>query len=108
MTPITLDLITPEKRVCQEPYDMVVLPGSEGEVGIMSQHQPFMLTLKEGDIRLYHQNAVVKTIPITGGFAEFSGEVCRVLADGVGYNLKADGGVYEYTGGDANLSLKRT
>jgi F0F1-type ATP synthase epsilon subunit len=64
--PITLDLVTPEKRVCQEPYTMIVLPGAEGEVGI----------------RLYQGTTVTKTIPITGGFAEFSGEVCRVLADG--------------------------
>jgi F0F1-type ATP synthase epsilon subunit len=52
-------------------------------VGILSQHQPIILTLKAGDIRLYQGTTVTKTIPITGGFAEFSGEVCRVLADGL-------------------------
>ena len=46
--PITLDLVTPEKRVCQDPYTMIVLPGAEGEVGILSQHQPIILTLKAG------------------------------------------------------------
>ena len=81
--PITLDLVTPEKRVCQDPYTMIVLPGAEGEVGILSQHQPIILTLKAGDIRLYQGTTVTKTIPITGGFAEFSGEVCRVVADGL-------------------------
>lgn len=83
MTPITLDLVTPEKRVCQEAYTMIVLPGTEGEVGILSQHQPIILTLQAGEIRLYDGNTVTKTIPITGGFAEFSAEVCTVLADGV-------------------------
>jgi hypothetical protein len=39
--------------------------------------------LKAGDIRLYQGTTVTKTIPITGGFAEFSGELCRVLADGL-------------------------
>ncbi|MFM7621624.1 MAG: F0F1 ATP synthase subunit epsilon, partial [Alphaproteobacteria bacterium] len=70
-------------RVCQEAYTMIVLPGTEGEVGILSQHQPIILTLQAGEIRLYDGNTVTKTIPITGGFAEFSAEVCTVLADGV-------------------------
>ena len=81
--PITLDLVTPESRVCSEAFDMIILPAGDGEIGILSLHQPIMTTLKAGEIRLYNDNVITKTITITGGFAEFSNETCRVLADQV-------------------------
>jgi F-type H+-transporting ATPase subunit epsilon len=64
---------------------MVVVPGVEGEAGIMAGHAPYMTTLRNGDVAVYRsQGAQPERIPVTGGFAEVSERGLTVLAESAG------------------------
>jgi F-type H+-transporting ATPase subunit epsilon len=64
---------------------MVVVPGSEGESGIMAGHAPYMTTLRDGEVAVYRsQGAQPERIPVTGGFAEVSDQGLTVLAESAG------------------------
>ena len=53
MADLHFELVTPEKLVRSDEVHMVVVPGSEGEFGVMAGHAPFMTTLKDGDLKIY-------------------------------------------------------
>jgi F-type H+-transporting ATPase subunit epsilon len=64
---------------------MVVVPGTEGESGIMAGHAPYMTTLKNGDVAIYRSaNGQPERITVTGGFAEVSEKGLTVLAESAG------------------------
>jgi F-type H+-transporting ATPase subunit epsilon len=68
-----------------EDVHMVVVPGLEGESGIMAGHAPYMTTLRNGDIAVYRTaGAQPERIPVTGGFAEVSDKGLTVLAESAG------------------------
>ena len=76
------ELVTPEKLVLSEEVHMVVVPGSEGEFGVLEGHAPFMSTVKDGEIKVYATaNATPCTITVEGGFAEVSEKGLTVLAE---------------------------
>ena len=61
---------------------MVVVPGVEGEFGVMAGHAPFMTTLRDGEIKLYSTaGASPETIRVAGGFAEVGERGLTVLAE---------------------------
>ena len=61
---------------------MVVVPGAEGDSGIMAGHAPYMTTLKNGEIAVYRtQGAQPERINVTGGFAEVSDKGLTILAE---------------------------
>jgi len=61
---------------------MVVVPGTEGESGIMAGHAPYMTTLKDGEVAVYRSaGAQPERISVTGGFAEVSEQGLTVLAE---------------------------
>jgi F-type H+-transporting ATPase subunit epsilon len=61
---------------------MVVVPGAEGESGIMAGHAPYMTTLRNGEVAVYKsQGAQPERISVTGGFAEVSDRGLTVLAE---------------------------
>ena len=79
------ELVTPEKLLRSEEVHMVVVPGTEGESGIMAGHAPYMTTLRNGDVAIYKsQGAQPERIPVTGGFAEVSERGLTVLAESTG------------------------
>jgi F-type H+-transporting ATPase subunit epsilon len=64
---------------------MVVVPGTEGESGIMAGHAPYMTTLKDGEVAVYRSaGGQPERIPVTGGFAEVSEQGLTVLAESAG------------------------
>jgi len=73
MADLHFELVTPDRMVTSGDVYMVVVPGVEGEAGIMAGHAPYMTTLRNGDIAVYRsQGAQPERIPVTGGFAEVS------------------------------------
>jgi F-type H+-transporting ATPase subunit epsilon len=85
MAELHFELVTPDKLVMAEDVHMVVVPGTEGESGIMAGHAPYMTTLKNGDIAVYRTaGAQPERIPVTGGFAEVSDRGLTVLAESAG------------------------
>ena len=85
MADLHFELVTPEKLVVSEDVYMVVVPGSEGEFGVMAGHAPFMSTLRDGDLAIYRTaNSQPERIRVDGGFAEVSDKGLTVLAEKAG------------------------
>ena len=85
MADLHFELVTPDLMVTSGDVYMVVVPGTEGESGIMAGHAPYMTTLKNGEIAVYRtQGAQPERIPVTGGFAEVSDRGLTVLAESAG------------------------
>ena len=85
MADLHFELVTPDRQVMSEDVYMVVVPGTEGESGIMAGHAPYMTTLRDGDIAVYRSSgAQPERISVTGGFAEVSERGLTVLAQSAG------------------------
>ncbi len=85
MADLHFELVTPDRLVMSDDVYMVVVPGTEGESGIMAGHAPYMTTLKNGDIAVYRSaGSRPERIPVTGGFAEVSEKGLTVLAESAG------------------------
>ena len=85
MADLHFELVTPDRLVVSDDVYMVVVPGTEGDSGIMAGHAPYMTTLKNGDIAVYRSaGGQPERIPVTGGFAEVSDRGLTVLAESVG------------------------
>ena len=85
MADLHFELVTPERQVMSEDVYMVVVPGAEGQSGIMAGHAPYMTTLRDGDVAIYRSaGAQPERIPVTGGFAEVSAKGLTVLAESAG------------------------
>lgn len=84
MADLHFELVTPDKLVLAEDVHMVVVPGSEGEAGIMAGHAPYMTTLRNGEIAVYRTaGSAPERINVSGGFAEVSDRGLTVLAESV-------------------------
>ncbi|MCW1381417.1 ATP synthase F1 subunit epsilon [Novosphingobium sp. KCTC 2891] len=78
------ELVTPARQVRSEEVYMVVVPGSDGEFGVLEGHAPFMSTVKDGTIRVYRSaGAQPEEIQVQGGFAEVGDKGLTVLAEHV-------------------------
>ncbi|MDF7777559.1 ATP synthase F1 subunit epsilon [Sphingomonas sp. AOB5] len=79
------ELVTPEKLVRSEDVYMVVVPGTEGDFGVLEGHAPVMSTIRDGELSIYKsQGSAPETIRIEGGFAEVNAKGLTVLAETAG------------------------
>ena len=77
---LNLEIVTPEKKVLSEAVDSVNVPTATGEVGILSNHAPFISSLKPG-ILSYTKGGATEKMVISGGFIEVSADNVSILAD---------------------------
>src|SRR5512136_606732 len=78
--PIRCEIVSQDRIVFQGPADMVLLPGMDGEMGILPHHAPLLTTLKYGIIRVRSQGQ--ETIfTVAGGIAEVQPDIVTILAD---------------------------
>ena len=85
MAALHFELVTPDRLVMSDDVYMVVVPGTEGESGIMAGHAPYMTTLRDGEVAVYRAaGAQPEKIAVTGGFAEVSERGLTVLAESAG------------------------
>ncbi|MBW8784566.1 MAG: ATP synthase F1 subunit epsilon [Novosphingobium sp.] len=78
------ELVTPARLVRSEDVYMVVVPGSEGEEGVLEGHAPYMTTMRNGALKIYRtENAAPEEIQVEGGFAELGRDGLTVLAEHV-------------------------
>ncbi len=79
------ELVTPEKLLRSEEVYMVVVPGTEGDFGVLEMHAPVMSTIRDGALAVYKtEKGEPETISILGGFAEVSASGLTVLAEQAG------------------------
>jgi F-type H+-transporting ATPase subunit epsilon len=82
MADLHFELVTPDRLVMSDDVYMVVVPGTEGDSGIMAGHAPYMTTLKDGEVAVYRSaGAQPERITVSGGFAEVSERGLTVLAE---------------------------
>ncbi len=81
--PLRFELVTPERLVRSEEVHMVVVPGSEGDFGVLEGHAPFMSTIRNGELAIYRSgmSGEPERIAIEGGFAEVNDRGLTVLAE---------------------------
>lgn len=77
----SFELVSPEKLLVSEDVDMVVVPGAEGDFGVLPRHSQMISALRTGVIRIYEGRTVAKQIFVASGFAEVTPERCTVLAE---------------------------
>jgi F-type H+-transporting ATPase subunit epsilon len=78
---VQFELVTPELLVLSEMVEMVVVPGTEGNFGVLPGHAPLISTIRPGTIDIYEGQTITRQIFIVGGIAEVTPERCTVLAD---------------------------
>jgi F-type H+-transporting ATPase subunit epsilon len=78
---VQFELVAPERLLMSQAVDMVVVPGSEGDFGVLPGHAPLISTVRPGVIEVYEGNTVTDRIFVAGGFAEVTPERCTVLAE---------------------------
>ncbi len=82
MTTLHFELVTPERAVLATEAHMVVIPGSEGDLGVLHGHAPVMTTIRDGEIRVYaNPTTISRRITVKGGFAEVNEKGLTVLAE---------------------------
>jgi len=81
--PIQFELVTPERLLVSAEVEMVVVPGTEGNFGVLPGHAPLISTIRPGTVDIYQQNrtTIAERIFVVGGIAEVTPERCTVLAD---------------------------
>lgn len=78
---LKLELVSPESLLLSEQVEMVLVPGSEGEFGVLPLHAPTLSTLRPGFVDVYKGGAVVQRFFVSGGFVEVTPTSCTVLVD---------------------------
>jgi F-type H+-transporting ATPase subunit epsilon len=77
---LQFDLVSPEQLLLSEDVDMVTLPGSEGDFGVLPGHAPVLSTLKSGVVEVKGVEDALSRLFVRGGFAEVNGDKVTVLA----------------------------
>ena len=78
---IEFELVSPVKLLVSEPVEMVVVPGAEGDIGVLPGHSQLIAAVRPGIIDIHKDGKVRDSIFVGGGFAEVSPDRCTVLAE---------------------------
>jgi F-type H+-transporting ATPase subunit epsilon len=81
--PLHFELVTPERLVRSEDVYMVVVPGTEGDFGVLEGHMPAMTTIRDdAALEIYASaGATPERLIIAGGFAEVNDKGLTILAE---------------------------
>lgn len=78
----TLEVITPDRKVLSDgEITSVMLPGVEGYLGVLANHEPLMTALGIGELDFHRADGHVDAMAVTGGFVEVFENKVTVLAD---------------------------
>jgi F-type H+-transporting ATPase subunit epsilon len=105
MAKLKLEIVTPEGRAYQDDVDMVVLPGSDGELGVYPAHAPLMTQLAPGEVRIFKDGKQTELV-VGSGFAEITQTQVSVLTDSALEDVAIDEKITEEAIRRAEASLK--
>mgnify|MGYP001161396994 FL=1 len=83
MKQFKLEIISPNEIVFEKEVDLVIFPGSEGDIGILKDHMPFLTSLRVGIVYIYLEKKMIETFLVTGGIVEVSQNRCSLLTEEV-------------------------
>ena len=78
---VPFELVTPTHLLVSQDVDMVVVPGGDGDFGVLPGHSPLLSTVRPGTVDLHDGGKVIARFFVAGGFAEVTPERCTVLAE---------------------------
>lgn len=78
---INFDFVAPEASIVSSEVDMVLIPGIDGDAGILPDHAPFMTTLRQGIVEVTFEQGNVKKYLVEGGFADITQDKMTILAE---------------------------
>ena len=78
---INFDFVSPEASIVSSEVDMVLIPGIDGDAGILPDHSPFMTTLRQGIVEVTFEQGNVKKYLVEGGFADITQDKMTILAE---------------------------
>ena len=84
MATISFDLVSPESLIFNDDVGMIIIPGKDGDLGVLPGHSKIMSSLRPGRVMVYGEDkSLLKSFFVSGGFAEINPEKCIVLAESV-------------------------
>ena len=84
MAKISFDLVSPENLIFNDEVGMIIVPGKDGDIGVMPGHSKLISSLRSGRVMVYGENKdLLKSFFVSGGFAEVNPEKCIVLGETV-------------------------
>jgi F-type H+-transporting ATPase subunit epsilon len=87
--PIRCEIVSQDRLVFEGDVDIVVAPGTEGEMGILPHHAPLLTTLRPGELKIRQQGRE-QIFAVSGGFMEVRPDIVTVLADAVEHAEEID------------------
>ncbi len=78
---VAFELVSPDRLLVSEEVDMVVIPGTEGDFGVLYGHQPMISTVRPGILEVQSGGSENRRIFVNGGFAEITGDRCAVMTE---------------------------
>ena len=84
MATISFDLVSPAQLLFNDEVGMIIVPGKDGDIGVLPGHSKLLSSLRPGRVMVYGEDKnLLKSFFVTGGFVEINPEKCIVLAEGV-------------------------
>ena len=84
MATISFDLVSPENLIFNDEVGMIIIPGKDGDLGVLPGHSKVMSSLRPGRVMVYGEDKnLLKSFFVSAGFAEINPEKCIVLAESV-------------------------
>ena len=84
MATISFDLVSPENLIFSDDVGTIIVPGKDGDLGVLPGHSKVMSSLRSGRVMVYSEDKnLVKSFFVSGGFAEINPEKCIILAESV-------------------------
>jgi len=84
MATISFDLVSPENLIFNDEVGMIIVPGKDGDFGVLPGHSKVMSSLRPGRVMVYGEDKnLLKAFFVSGGFAEVNPEKCIILAESV-------------------------
>ena len=79
---ILFDLVSPEQLVFNNKVGMIIVPGKDGDIGVLPSHSKLLSSLRPGRVMVYDEDKkLLESFFITGGFVEINPEKCILLAE---------------------------
>ena len=80
---LNLQIISPEKTLYNDEIDLCILPGIEGDFGVLKKHMPFLTTLRTGIAYIYKNNTLTEKLLVNGGVVEVLENKCTILSEDI-------------------------
>ena len=82
MAKINFDLVSPEKLIFNDEVWMIIVPGKDGDIGVLPGHSKVLSSLRSGRVLVFDENKnLIKSYFVSGGFVEINPGKCILLAE---------------------------